>query len=273
MPSQRINMHPRRSRAAFTLIELMVSIGIIGVLISIILPTLSGARLAASRVQAMANARTTGQTFEQYANQFGAYPCLKPGEAGPGVENPPMGGDVVAVRWWPEGVVVGVGPHWLQSGLWPALVAPIAPWPEHYSTWLSPGRDTELPGLPFEDPNAPSPEQLISYRYSNSFLGKPSLWREGAEPGAHQLGASRQSDVSFPSNKAILWDGEVAYVRQAPRVVGGHFAIPTAVLFVDGHVDMHDPTTATPAAPNPMKDPELIMTLHDTPEGVLGRDF
>lgn len=259
-------------RRAFTLIELMVVIGIVGVLISIILPTLSGARVAASRVQAMSNARSSGQTLESYANQFGTYPVLKPGEAGPGVDNPPPG-DTVAVRWWPEGVVVAVGPHWLLSGLWPALVAPIAPWPEHFATWLSPGRDAELPVAPFESDDSVDPLQLISYRYSNSFLAKPSLWREGAQPGAHHFGGIRTSDVAFPSNKAILWDAEIAYLRKAPPVVGGHFAERTAVLFCDGHTDMLDPTAATPAAPNPMKSPDMRMTLHDTPEGALGRDF
>ncbi len=265
-------MLPHRSRPAFTLIELMVSIGIIGVLISIILPTLSGARLAASRVQAMSNARSTGQTFQTYANDNGAYPFLAPGQAGPGVEHPPFG-DAVAVRWWPEGVVVAVSPHWLLAGLWPALVAPIAPWPEHYATWLSPGRDTELPAMPFEDPNSPTPEQQISYRYSNSFLAKPSLWREGSHPGPQHFAAIKPSEVAYPSNKAMLWDGEVAYIRKAPPIVGGHYAVRTAVLFADGHADMHDPTTASAPGVNPMKSHEETMTLHDTAEGVLGRDF
>ncbi len=256
----------------FSLIELMVAIGIIGVLISIILPTLSGARVAASRVQALANARTTTSSFHAYAEEFQSYPFLKPGQVGPGLDRPAPG-DAIMVRWWPDGVVIAVDPHWLLAGIWPGLVSTVAPWKEHYATWLSPGRDTELPNIPFEDPDAVTPEQAISYRYSNSFIARPALWREGATANQDLLHGVRQSEVAFPSNKALLWDAEIAYVRKAPPVVGGHYQMRTAVAFADGHADLHDPTAATPAAPNPMKDLELIMTLHDTPEGALGRDF
>ena len=60
---------PRRV-AAFTLVELLVVIGIIALLISILLPSLNRAREAARRTQCLSNLRSIGQMLNMYANQF-----------------------------------------------------------------------------------------------------------------------------------------------------------------------------------------------------------
>ena len=71
-----INEVPLRSmgRKAFTLVELLIVIGIIAVLIAILLPALNGARRHAQEIKCRANLRSLGQGLAMYNNSTGYFP-------------------------------------------------------------------------------------------------------------------------------------------------------------------------------------------------------
>jgi prepilin-type N-terminal cleavage/methylation domain-containing protein/prepilin-type processing-associated H-X9-DG protein len=84
---------PRCNRAAFTLVELLVVIGIIAILVGVLLPALSRARQQANLVKCQANLRSLGQGIAIYSAQNKGY--LPSSDSG----TPAWGDPTRAYRW------------------------------------------------------------------------------------------------------------------------------------------------------------------------------
>jgi prepilin-type N-terminal cleavage/methylation domain-containing protein len=254
-------------RAAFTLIELMVVTGIIAILISLALPALAKTKVAAKQTLALSNLRQVHLAFEQYADSFKSYPFLKPG-VGPRGEPAPDG--FIGTQWLNANSFIMTSDafemQWMWAGPMSRFVTDVA---AAYPTWVSPGLPKDIKDLGEEDIDA---RDQISVRMAECFVAKPELYTAAGKDDVSNIHPTSQKDVTFPSNKVMLYDAHVAYLPKRPAIVDKHYQAPAAMAFVDGHGEAKDPTLASQPAKNPMKGGNAIR-IHSTADGVRGRDY
>ncbi len=263
-------MRTSDSRRGFSLIELLIAIGIIGILISLALPALGKASLAARQTQGLANLRSVSISFEQYAGQFQTYPFIQPG----GEITAPQGGKIpvppgfIGCEWIRPGAVMITSDPFEMEWMWAAVMAKFMPVENAYPTWVSPGLPTRLPE---NDVNLEAREQ-ISIRYTNSFVARPDLFKPGAKDDPKNIAPVRSGEVLYPSSKVMLFDAHLAYLTKRPKIRDNHYDENTPMGFADGHAEARNPLNATEGVPNVMRSNRNIR-LHSTPDGVRGKDF
>ena len=259
----------------FSMIELLVSIGIIALLLGLLLPSLGGARSASRQTVALVNGRSIAQSFELYAEaNADAYPFIERTGGFFGT------GENVFFEWYPKNTFVGTSDPFALCWAWPALISTVTPWEEAFKTWASVGADTDLPKREDlslgggQDTGDDALSGRIGWRMTRAFLCDPRGLRPGALASDAAIRGAKRRDVRFPAQKAMLFDAQLAFLREPPEIVSGHYNAPAPIAFADGHAELRNPVDATEPAVNilPERGPSSVK-LHDTMSGLEGVDY
>jgi prepilin-type N-terminal cleavage/methylation domain-containing protein/prepilin-type processing-associated H-X9-DG protein len=213
----------------FTLVELLVVIGIIAVLISILMPTLSKVRQQATKVQCASNLRQWGMAYAQYGNaNKGMFPYN--GRTIPNVVDP--GGrdlswnSAVQQQFWKDFLIKNRSLEMRDKDN--VLFCPSQTWHREFQN------DTTLAGglmgyfnLPYRDPT--DPMNTMDYTAGGTFPDGNG-WVTRKKLAGHYKAAPIMSDMLQTDSWPGGWGRYSSHLTRAIIPSGGNF------LFEDGHV-------------------------------------
>jgi prepilin-type N-terminal cleavage/methylation domain-containing protein/prepilin-type processing-associated H-X9-DG protein len=230
----RITYHNVRPSRAFTLVELLVVIGIVALLVGILLPSLARARESARATQCLSNMRQVGMAFTMFASDHGGH--LPQTGAAKDKERFDVNGAPadVSVRWFggfhgtPQRFFAGAS---MLDDYWG--LADVGGCPSfEVEDWLRPQYGP------------------VDYAYSSIF-GRHADWVAG---GTRRSGLGvKIHRIANPSKKALAWDSARVQAgkldrtpwgypstgwngRQEPNFHARHGVLGD-VVFADGHVE------------------------------------
>jgi prepilin-type N-terminal cleavage/methylation domain-containing protein/prepilin-type processing-associated H-X9-DG protein len=219
MSPNHLNRTPRKG---FTLVELLVVIGIISVLIAMLLPALNKARDAAKKVSCASNMRQFGAVMRMYANDYGGWlPSSK--------------------RTQPLNSVVSPNPSGVWPDNWYYLTDVVGPLYLMMKPTMGDGGVFRCPSDEAWTIRLPLNSYYTDYGMNTFINGSGTM-------GALPLPSGKLSQLRLPTRTALMMETychSIANVYAAPpvdpatrnyNVVVRHEGMGN-VLFVDGHVE------------------------------------
>lgn len=135
----------RRAAPAFTLVEMLIVMGIIGILVALLYPTIRSARLAAERNEAARSVAAIEAAMNAYQNEYGRFPLQTSGSA----DREYTGADYISL--WR--ILRGLTAQWNPKGL-PFMDLPdkalssdgrfLDPWDEEFRIFADFNNDRQI---------------------------------------------------------------------------------------------------------------------------------
>ncbi len=247
-----------------SIIEVLVSIGVVSILLSIALPALSGAMSKGRAVAADARCRQIGQALFHYASDFNDLPPI----LGPV--------DSSGISTWTMDFGTSRRPWFNHANRYSLVLA------SYVGTW----RDMIAPGNPEIYPHEKHGGVEVArsdYYLTNTMYASPSFFNWNTLVGPSQFAGQHLGSVAFPSAKGMLWQNLLFHVPGVGTAVACCLAdVATPIAFCDGSVSEMVMRRMPPGIINPFAgalippdmDPREIhgSPVSDTIDGIMGRD-
>lgn len=244
---------PAESRPGFTLVELLVTMAVIGVVLALTLPVLSAAREKGRETVWQSRMRTHAQVFHVYAGDHA--------EAWPNVARP----DDQPTWHTVGGEQRGIAFYFGQVYVW-------------HIGLLDRYYDANLPSQSHLGRTFRNPDDAFDWHndflMSSSLLAAPAFWNPATRTGPSQWRGTRVHQVRYAGRKAILVEGLTvslpAYPPASTRLLSASADGAAAYRPIGAYTDPYP----TGDGDFPGSSPGLTgrRALH-TIDGVLGRDW
>lgn len=238
----------RRARLGWTLVELLVTIGIVAAIAGLLIPALAAGRRASCRAASLAHQSQVLQALLLYSHDNDD---RAPYWGLPGTEVAPL---VI------DGHLV-TNSHWAQPTRWGAFLES-----RGYDGWQS-----RLAGCGVakhvDRPATPWTGSAIHW-LTHTLYTRDQYWTEAWERSPRDCFGRRLAEVTYPSAKGLMFqvgslpEGDTPEVMLQPRtrwIVG----------FADGHVESPRLDSLRPGMPSPY----ATLPIETTINGLQGRDL